>query len=300
MGWPRTSVASGAASVVSGASISRRRGSRAGLAALALILMVPAGAVAADMPDLLRGSYSPSYTRWDGFNFGVQAGLNNMNTDFSNAGESLVANILRNSTLEDQAVPSSWNVLSRDTGNGRSYGAFLGYNYQWDQLVIGVDLAYNYTGSLQTSNGPTTIERVVTTTDHTAHDIAITTQSSINLIDYETARLRAGYAFGQFLPYGMVGAAVGRFNYATNVTLIDVQTLTSVSPIPPPTTFGPVSESEGKNNAFVGGFTTGLGLDVAVLPNVFLRAEWEFLVFGQVEGIRTAINTGRVGIGVKF
>jgi hypothetical protein len=63
MGWPRTAVASGAASAVSDASNNRHRGLRAGLAALALILMAPAGAVAADMPEFLRGSYSPSYTR---------------------------------------------------------------------------------------------------------------------------------------------------------------------------------------------------------------------------------------------
>jgi outer membrane immunogenic protein len=302
MGWPTTSGDFSAASMISAATRGRRRdlsrrgrGLRAAFATLALILAVPAGAVAADMPEFLRGSYAPSYTRWDGVNFGVQAGLSNMNTDFSSAGQSLVANILRNSSLEAQAVPSSWNVLSSDASNGRSYGVFLGYNYQWDQLVVGVDLAYNHTGSLQTSDGPTVIERIVGI-GNIAHDVAIMTQSSINLIDYATARLRAGYAFGQFLPYGMVGVAVGRFNYATSVTLADLQT----DPNNNKSLFGPISESVAKNNAFVGGFTTGLGFDVAVLPNVFLRAEWEYLVFGQVEGIRTAINTGRVGVGVKF
>ena len=41
-------------------------------------------------------------------------------------------------------------------------------------------------------------------------------------------------------------------------------------------------------------------MDVAILPNVFLRGEWEYVGFAQVGGIRTNINTGRVGIGVKF
>ena len=35
-------------------------------------------------------------------------------------------------------------------------------------------------------------------------------------------------------------------------------------------------------------------------PNVFLRAEWEYIGFVPVAGIRANINTGRVGIGVKF
>ena len=39
--------------------------------------------------------------------------------------------------------------------------------------------------------------------------------SSLKLTDYATFRGRAGYAFGQFLPYAFVGAAVGRMNYST-------------------------------------------------------------------------------------
>ena len=100
MGWPRTAVASGAASAVSGASNSRHRGLRAGFAALALILMAPAGAVAADMPEFLRGSYSPSYTRWDGFYFGGQAGKTFGTADFSNATGSMVSYILANTELQ--------------------------------------------------------------------------------------------------------------------------------------------------------------------------------------------------------
>ena len=100
MGWPRTAVASGAASAVSDASNNRHRGLRAGLAALALILMAPAGAVAADMPEFLRGSYSPSYTRWDGFYVGGQAGKTFGTADFSNATGSMVSYILANTELQ--------------------------------------------------------------------------------------------------------------------------------------------------------------------------------------------------------
>src|SRR5665648_333074 len=99
MGWPRTAVASGAPSAVSGASNSRHRGLRAGLAALAFILMAPAGAVAADMPEFLRGSYSPSSTRWDGFYFGGQAGETFGTADFSDVSRPLVSDILANTEL---------------------------------------------------------------------------------------------------------------------------------------------------------------------------------------------------------
>jgi opacity protein-like surface antigen len=60
------------------------------------------------------------------------------------------------------------------------------------------------------------------------------------------------------------------------------------------------TESDSKNNAIAGGVLAGLGLDVAVLPNVFVRAEWEYIAFAPVGGIRTTLNTGRVGIGARF
>ena len=50
-------------------------------------------------------------------------------------------------------------------------------------------------------------------------------------------RARAGYAVGPFLPYALLGGAIGRFNYG-NPTL-----------------------GRGKINAFNAGFLTGLGVD---------------------------------------
>ena len=44
----------------------------------------------------------------------------------------------------------------------------------------------------------------------------------------------------------------------------------------------------------------GLGVEVAILLNVFLRAEYEFAQFGEVAGTRLKMQTGRVGVGFKF
>ncbi len=110
---------------------------------------------------------------------------------------------------------------------------------------------------------------------------------------------RAGYAIGQFLPYAMVGAAVGRFNYSNTATVIasGIDASGGGGHLLP---FGPETQGDSKDNAIVGGFVVGLGMDVALLPNVFLRGEWEFVAFAPVSGIRANINTGRVGLGVKF
>ena len=273
--------------------------SRVSTAAVGILLALAPleRAFAADWLDdtFLRGSFVNAPVRWDGVNFGVTLGVMNMNTDFSHATSPLVGQILTDSTVESEAAPSQWVVLGNSGSNGRSYGAFLGYSTQWDQAVIGFDLGYNKTSGVETSSSGS-IERVVATSDDTAHDVTITASSSIKLVDYATMRFRAGYAFGQFMPYVVIGGAVGRFNYSNSVNLVDVQTDSGggISVFSPPTV------TEAKDNAIVAGFVGGLGMDVALAPNIFLRGEWEFVGFGKVGGISTSINTGRVGLGMRF
>ena len=128
--------------------------------------------------------------------------------------------------------------------------------------------------------------------------MTIAAQSSFKLVDYAALRARAGYAFGQFLPYAAVGVAVGRFNYHTTVTVTDNQTL-----LPLPGTFLGTfqqSASAGQNNAFVAGFAAALGVDWALTPSVFLRGEWEFVAFAPVNQTRSNVQVGQLGVGVRF
>lgn len=218
--------------------------------AAALIAVSIGGARAADMPDepVLRGTYldgGPSdFVRWDGVVLGAQVGYSNLTVNFA-----------------DATTPS---VLGQTTSNSTQFGGFLGYNVQWDNLVVGVDGAYNRPSSLTTS---------------TASGVA---SSQLKLVDYGTFRARAGYAFGQFLPYGLLGAAVGRMNFATTASGIAITSTAS------------------RDNAYSAGFVAGLGIDVAILPNVFARAEYEYIAFSSVGSIRSSLNTGRVGLGVRF
>lgn len=275
----------------------RRFGAAVVLSALSIVAV--GASKAADWPDMtapLRGTISPPM-RWDGVNFGVQLGVSNMNTDFGNSTSDLVAYSLRNTVVENEFAPSNWTALPANTTNGRQYGIFLGYNWQWDELVIGFDAAYNRPSSLKASASDT-ISRQVVTSDGVNNAVTITAQSSLELVDYATVRVRAGYAIGQFLPYAMVGGAVGRFNYANTATVHYVGTPPLGSAILPWDITD--TQSDSKNNAIIGGVAAGLGLDVALTPNVFLRGEWEFVAFGPVGGIRSNINTARVGLGVRF
>jgi len=255
-------------------------------------------AIAADWPgDSLRGSLAPIYARWDGWQFGVQAGLLNLRTNFANSTSSQVAFILRNTVQESEFAPSSWTTVSPDETNSALFGGYLGYNVQWDRLVLGVDLGYNYVSSAQTTAGDS-ISRQFVTSDQFDNNVAINAQATMKLIDYATLRGRAGYAFGQFLPYVAIGAAVGRFNYATTVTVHSQGVPIPPAPGVPFDTIDTVSI--GKNNAFVGGFAVALGSDWAITPGMFLRAEWQYVVFATVNGSRNNINTGQLGIGARF
>ncbi|HYC17616.1 MAG TPA: outer membrane beta-barrel protein [Pseudolabrys sp.] len=252
-------------------------------------------AMAADWP--LRGSVAPSYMRWDGWQAGVQVGYGNLNTDFGDSTGPLVAFILRNSTLENEAQPSSWTTLPRNSTNGPVFGGFVGYNVQWSELVLGADLAYMHPSVLQSNVGDS-LTRVVTTSDNVQHTVTISAQSNFKLVDYATLRARAGYAFDQFLPYAAVGLAVGRFNYGTTVTVTDNQLL---PPNPPGTpSFFQQSASAGQNNVFAAGVAAALGLDWAVTPSVFLRGEWQFIAWSPVNQTRSNVQTGQLGVGVRF
>jgi len=268
----------------------------------AVVMASASGARAADWP--LRGSLEPGYARWDGWQFGVQAGYGNMNTDPGNSTSQPIAFILRNTTLENEFAPSEWTTLAKGTTNSGVYGAFLGYNMQWDNLVVGFDLGYKHPSNLD-AGATDSITRRVVTSDNIQHDVTIDAHTTLKLVDYATLRGRAGYAMGQFLPYAVVGAALGRFNYSTTVSVSDFLTQLPLVPSPPGGPLGfailtPSSISTGKDNAYIGGVVAGLGADWAITPGVFLRAEWEFIAFASVNGARNNLNTANFGIGLRF
>ena len=232
-------------------SSSRRRYPPARAAAVIAALLAVAAfgrANAADLDDsYLRGTYAPAVeepVRWDGYYLGGQIGYSNMKVDFSN-------------TLDSDIF-----FLPNQTTSSTTFGGFLGYNWQVDpDLVLGLELNYTRPSSLSTSS-------------HIANVPSI--NASYKLDDFGTFRGRAGYAFGQFLPYATLGVGIGRVDYTVSV---------------PP---------ESRNNAYTLGLVAGLGIDVAILPHVFLRGEWEYAYFTPLKSTASSVNTARVGIAVRF
>ncbi len=312
MGCPRTSGDSDGASAISDAPRHRRRGfsRRAGLAALVLIVLAPAGARAADMPEFLRGSYTPTYTRWDGFYFGGQAGKTFGSADFGNATQSMVSYILADTELQN--IVSNWTTLPKGSTGSASFGGFVGYNFQWDDVVMGAELNYNHM-SIKTAQqgqiGPILVPGANLPDGSTVlYSATVTSAASVAINNIVTARARAGWAFDRFLPYGFFGLAVGQADVSRFATLAG-STKTTTSPSTPAGFIvhpsGPLDlprdpQSQAQSGLIGYGFTAGLGIEVLLLQNVFARAEWEFIEFPNINDFRVEANSVRAAVGLKF
>jgi outer membrane immunogenic protein len=260
-----------------------------------------------DVPTL-RGSTAfipapPSYTPWGGVYFGGQVGRAGSEMNFEGATQSLISYLLRTTALENEQHPSEWGVLGRAHNSGQSYGGFVGYNTQWSDVVVGIDLHYNRSSFF--ANAPVSpITRVVSAGGN-AYYVNVSGDASMRITDYGSARLRGGWTIGNFLPYATVGFALGRADVTRTAHVSGAENPPTGYPsVPCDPLTGCVafnfSASDGVQSAFIYGWSAGGGLDVMLMPNFFVRAEYEYVSFVKLQGIEAKINTARVGAGVKF
>src|SRR4051794_21132938 len=109
----------------------------------AVILGAAASAQAADMPDFLRGSFTApvARTNWQGFYVGGQAGYGSSDENFNGSTRSLTAALLANTLIENAMRVSQWNLgLGKNSARSSGYGGFAGYNSQWTDVVVGVEM----------------------------------------------------------------------------------------------------------------------------------------------------------------
>jgi outer membrane immunogenic protein len=278
-----------------------------------LAVMVSSSAYSADysapIPDFLRGSENevigrPTYPRWEGFYFGGQAGKTFGTANFGNANSTQIGYILTNTELE--GIVSEWTTLANGTSGTQSYGGFVGYNYQWGEVITGLELNYNHMG-LNVANsgslGPLIVPGATQNNGDTVqYSITVASSASVSIDDIVTARARAGWTYDRFLPYGFAGLAVGRADIAHSTSVTGTKTTTPPAPGVPVTgaLLLPRNPQSEEKSELVYGFTAGLGVDVGILPNMFLRAEWEFVQFPDVSDFRVTTNSVHVGLGLRF
>ena len=291
----------------------------------AAIWGVAQGAYAADMPEFLRGSFpsqsvSTATRNWDGWYAGGQVGYSSADIDFGHAPKSLTNFMLRNTIL--QGPIADWSLLPKNHAQGTGFGGFVGRNYQWDDIVIGVEANYNYVNNLASATSGSMSRGIVNPpgstppTGHTyTYNMTLSGDAALQIKDVMTFRGRAGWAWGNFMPYMFGGVAVGRIAASRSATVsgelqddYDVITTaliagTPVNIINHQTDYSALptlSQSEARSNSFVAGWTAGLGTEYMLWGNVFMRAEWEYVKFVSVKDISVGMNSVRAGIGYKF
>jgi outer membrane immunogenic protein len=258
---------------------------------------------AADMPDFLRGSFTApvARTNWQGFYIGGQASYGAADMDFTNSGQDLLKKLLNNIDVENQFNISSWPLQEKTSTQNSGFGGFLGYNAQWTDVVVGVELNYIHGKFFNSSTGSQGRSFFFPTDYLTT--ATITSSSSMNVRDYGSLRVRGGYALGCFLPYLFGGVALGQadINRVASYDLRYKYIGTQVPPLPDLPSDGSSfrkSLPDDANAHFIYGYSGGLGVDMMIFANLFLRAGWEYMRF--TAPVDTTINTVRAGIGYKF
>jgi outer membrane immunogenic protein len=269
-------------------------------------LLSPALAADYDLP-ILRGSSQPpapvvtvgpaTFTRWSGFYFGGDFSYNNGTANFSTATAPLVEFALQNTVVQQTFTPSQLQLLGNGADSAFGGGAFLGYNTQWQDLVLGVEANYTHT-NLNTAAATSSSFQIAREFNPPAGNVSSLTLKNaagqLGLTDYAEARGRAGYVIGNLLPYGFLGVVVGRGSYSIS-TRVDVFCGGASECVG-----YPLTPSSGQSNAIFYGYSVGAGLDWAVTPNFFLRGEFDFDQFAPVSNISLSLISGRLGAGLKF
>jgi opacity protein-like surface antigen len=217
--------------------------------------------------------------------------------DFTNSGQDLLAKLLNNVDLEGQFNISKWPLLAKSHTQSSGFGGFMGYNYQFSEAVIGVELNYTH-GNFFGSNSGSQTRVFQYPTDYVSQATA-SSSASMKITDYGSLRARAGYPVGNFLPYGFVGLALGQANINRRAD-VDLRYQYVGIAVPPLPNYGGTSSlTDNANSHFVTGFAGGMGIDIMLYAGLFLRAEWEHLRF-SAKDVETSVNTVKAGLGYKF
>ncbi len=273
----------------------------------AMMFGAVSGARAADMPDFLRGSFtdglSPSRVNWQGYYVGGQGGYGSSDENFNGSTSNMIAALLANTTIESEMQVSQWNLgLGKESARTSGYGGFVGYNSQWDDVVIGIEASYLHGGFGGASTASKSLVSSAPLSDNFYHSVTATSQAAISISDMASFRARAGYAYGSFLPYMFGGFALGNADITRSVTVHDnyaptfAGAVSSCSNTPPYCVT--LSSTQAQHNHLIYGYSAGLGVDVNLIGGLFMRAEWEYTRF--TSAVDTSINTVRAGLGYKF
>lgn len=240
---------------------------------------------------------SPRYTRWTGAYIGGQVGYVGAHID--GGGGFGTSNIFNPSnTLTAPLGPVSWIGGGPQDVRDISYGGFIGYNAQFQDAVLGVEFNYSHSrvsGSRSATrcysdSNPQCLSEIQLG-DGNDYNATVVATTSSRVTDYGTIRGRAGWAYGDFLPFAMVGIAVGRVELSRSATV-------NATPVAAGTPF--VHTETDTRSRLAWGYSAGGGLEYLVSASVFMRGEYEFIKLNAVDGVGINLHNARLGAGFRF
>ncbi len=227
----------------------------------------------------------------------------------NNSTGSLIANLQNEDGMLAQLPLGSMSSLPIASVHGPSFGGFVGYNYQIDDAVVGLELMFN--ASRMTVSGTDSetrayVETIGPTTWNTSESLQ--TGASVSLADYGTFRARAGWALENFLPYLFLGLSVAQvdtYRYATaSYSAYDATPQTLSQGQLTPAHFGPrggsYTDADISHGKYTFGWSAGIGVDYALTRNIFLRGEFEYLQLSSANDISLNTASVRAGAGLRF
>ena len=255
-------------------------------------------------PPILRGSevFAPgpaTYAAWAGFYVGGQGGYTHGEAGFGTGARSMLDSLFNVALPGNPRIAVPMSEAMEAAAGGWSYGGFVGYNAQFENLIVGVEANYNRASlNLTASETVPLILPDVGTASMT---------STANITDYGTLRARAGFIVGRFMPYAMVGVAIGRGDFTDSARLQYIPVENGVAQ--------PAVDLSGtatQNGKIAYGWAAGAGVDVMLTGSIFARAEYEFVQFtssgtapvvvgsSQPLNHQLNLNTFRGAVGFKF
>jgi outer membrane immunogenic protein len=277
----------------------------------ALIVLGPVPrAFAQDYLDALRGALPvgpASYANWNGPYVGGLIGESWYGVDYTQVAQQDINTI---STLDAgfNGIPlSQFPRLSSFNAQAPVFGGFAGYNFQFEDAVVGLEFDYNDSNQSSSMLDSESHDYYLTA-NSTLYEAkyTVTTSASETVNQYGELRARFGWALGSFLPYLFGGITYSQINASSSV---NVNYCSEASPIPPPSNCNnPVSTNPGGNwtltNQSTGkwypGYTAGLGVDYSLWQNLFIRAEGQYIAFNAPYSIRLSALSARLGLGLRF
>lgn len=262
-------------------------------------------AAAADLgpPPALRGALPTMTTEsidWNGFYFGGFGAFKQLEHEARSSGQGMVQDMLRSTIFLNPGNASDVYVMRRTASNKTGFGVFAGYNWSYEDAVLGVEADYGKTRL----NGQTIAGRDGMFTDgNVQYSYSTRTNANVQISDYGSARARVGIPMGNFMPFGSIGLAVARARY-NNSARMDwwsrpVDSTTGL-PIGAWVAQQPVTLGTASKIRFGFGYAASIGVDVAITSNVFLRGELLHYNFGNIGDQKAVINTARAAAAIKF